>query len=114
MENSGKRILIVCDDESLRSTRALVLESAGYHVKTVSSDDKAMKLLETETFDLVLIGRDLTDVEKQIDQRLRERYADLRTLKIQIAGEVFSIWPSRTVDSLPIHVLAALAEMLGG
>lgn len=114
MENSSKKILIVCDDECLRSSRALVLESAGYNVKTVSSDDGAMKVLETETFDLVLIGRNLANVEKQLDQRLREKYADLKTLKIQIGGEVFSIYPSRTVDSLPIHVLAALAEMLGG
>jgi hypothetical protein len=107
-----KRILVVADDRPLRTTRVSLLESEGYRVESVESDDDAMTMLLTEAYDLVLLGRNSDLHKKGIDQRLREKYPHLLTLKI--VNEVdASIWPSRITDSEPKHVIVALHEMLG-
>lgn len=72
-----------------------------------------MALLEREQFDLILLGRKSKLPKKGIDQRLREKYPDLLTLKIEMRGQEKSIFPSRITDSAPHHVLTALTEMLG-
>jgi CheY-like chemotaxis protein len=107
-----KRILVVAHDSLLRATRVTLLERAGYSVESVITDDEAMKLLETERFDLILLGRKSQIPKTGLDQRLRERYPDLLTLKIQPGGDIVSLYPSRTTDALPQHVLSALKEML--
>ena len=53
----SKRILVVSHDTLLRSTRVAILERAGYSVISIATDDDAMELLETEQFDLLLVGR---------------------------------------------------------
>jgi DNA-binding NtrC family response regulator len=107
-----KRILVVSDDRPLRTSRVSLLESEGYRVESVESDDGAMTMLLTEAYDLVLLGRN-SDLHKEgIDQRLREKYPDLLTLKIVNEADA-SIWPSRITDSEPKHVIVALHEMLG-
>jgi DNA-binding NtrC family response regulator len=107
-----KRILIVAHDRPLRETRVLMLEKAGYTVRSVETDDEAMEVLEEEIFDLVLLGRKSRLPIKGLDQRLREKYPQLLTLKIEASGEIESIYPSRITDAAPEHVLIALKEML--
>jgi hypothetical protein len=51
--------------------------------------------------------------EKIIDQRIRERFPNLATLKIEIGGERHSAYPTRVTDAAPQHVIDALHEMLG-
>ena len=55
----SKLILVVSHDTLLRSTRVghFSLERAGYSVISIATDDDAMELLETEQFDLLLVGR---------------------------------------------------------
>jgi DNA-binding NtrC family response regulator len=109
-----KSILVVAHDRPLRETRVQLLKYEGYTVQAVKTDDEAMAVLETEQFDLILIGRRSQLPKRQIDQRLREKYPDLLILKIQSAGEIEqSIYPSRLTDSQPRHVVEALHEMLG-
>lgn len=107
-----KHILVVADDRPLRTTRVFLLESERYRVECVESDDEAMTMLLTKTYDLVLLGRNSELHKKGIDQRLREKYPHLLTLKIVNEADA-SIWPSRITDSQPEHVIAALHEMLG-
>jgi hypothetical protein len=108
-----KRILVVAHDRPLRETRVSLLESQGYRVESVETDDDAMALLETEHFDLVLLGRRSVLPKKGIDQRLRERFPNLATLKIETADERHSDSPTRVTNSAPKNVIAALHEMLG-
>jgi DNA-binding response OmpR family regulator len=105
-----KRILVVAHNRPLKGTRVSLLESEGYRVESVESDDAAMTLLETETFDLILLGRNSGMHKKFLDQRLREKYPQLPTLKV-VNHEETSIYPSRLTDSASEHV--ALREMLG-
>jgi DNA-binding NtrC family response regulator len=112
MTPTPKRILVVSHDTLLRSTRVAILERAGYSVMSVATDDDAMKLLETEQFDLVLIGRKSESARLALDQRLREKYPKLPVLKIQPRGDAVSDYSSRTTDALPEHVVDALKDML--
>jgi DNA-binding response OmpR family regulator len=78
--------LVVAHDRPLKETRVSLLESQGYSVDSVETDDDAMKLLETEDFDLVLLGHRSVLRKKGMDQRLRERSPNLATLKIEMSG----------------------------
>ena len=109
MSGTPKRILVVAQDASLRETRAMLLRSAGYTVEPVASDNDALKLLETDQFDLVLLGRD-SGASIGIDQRLQEKYPSLLTLKIDDLSR--SKYVSRMTDSMPDHVIDTLREML--
>ncbi len=86
----------------------MLLESASYSVISVSSDEDALRLLETENFDLILLGRN-THSAVALDKLLRAKYPTLLTLKID---GLESKYPSRITDAVPIHVLDALREML--
>jgi CheY-like chemotaxis protein len=108
-----KRILVVAHDQMLRTTSVSVLEKAGYTVSSTVTDDDAMRLLETAQFDLILLGRKSQIPKTGLDQRLREKYPNLLTLKIEPGGDIVSLFPTRTTDAMPQHVLCALKEMLG-
>ena len=109
MSGTRKRILVVTQDAPLRETRVMLLKAAGYTVTSVSSDDDALRLLEKDRFDLVLLGRS-SELSVGIDQRLREKHPLLLTLKIDDLDG--SEYPSRVTDSIPEHVIDALKEML--
>jgi DNA-binding NtrC family response regulator len=112
MSPSPKRILVVAHDQMLRMTRVSMLERAGYTVFSAVADDGAMGLLETAQFDLILLGRKSQIPKTGLDQRLREKYPNLLTLKIQSSGDIVSLYPSRTTNAVPEHVMNALKEML--
>ena len=48
------RVLVVDDHRQARESMADVLRQAGYHVQCVSSALEALKLLEHESFDVVI------------------------------------------------------------
>jgi DNA-binding NtrC family response regulator len=109
----SRRILVVCRDGALRMTRAELLSHAGYTVVSVATDDDAMARLMNEQFDLVLLGCDSAPSKVGLDQRIREKYPDLLTLKIVNLDVDTSVYASRLVDAEPGHVIAALRNMLG-
>jgi CheY-like chemotaxis protein len=113
MPSVPKSVLVVSDHEMLRVTRAALLKTGGYEVTAARTDNEAMALLETRTFDLVLIGgtRDLPIIE--IDERIRERYPKLLVLKIDEWDAAARGFADRETDSSPEHVLLALKQMLG-
>ncbi len=108
-----KRILVVAHYPPLKLSRIEMLDRAGYEVAAVESDDAAMTLLETEHFDLVLIGRKSQLTEKGLDQRLREKYPHLLILKIEAAGSRTSVYPTQIIDSQPKNLIDALKQLLG-
>jgi CheY-like chemotaxis protein len=107
---SDKTILVISDDSVLRSTRTLVLQSVGYSVKSVGSDDEALELLRVERFDLILVGDNYhVDGQPKAGQRIRDLYMGQKILKIQLGGGPSS---SFVVDSQPDHIVAAVARIL--
>ena len=74
-----KKILVVDDDENIRSLERTILEQQGFVVTTASGGDEALKLLASDSFDLLLLdimmpGRDGFEVCRQVktDPRTRE------------------------------------------
>ena len=107
-----KRILVVAHDKGLRDSRSALLLTAGYAVATATDGDSTLKLLETETFDLVLLGRNSLGVGKNIEERVREAHPNLLILKIlQVVDDSYQ-YPSRITGSLPHNVLSAIKVML--
>ncbi|MEK7754641.1 MAG: response regulator, partial [Acidobacteriota bacterium] len=51
---TGKRILVVDDEENLRRVTQLRLQQAGYDVATAADGNQALALLERNPRDLVL------------------------------------------------------------
>lgn len=113
MDSAPKHVLVVAHNLPLQGTRVTLLRRAGYQVSAAVTDDQAMEMIEEEQFDLVLLGRKSWSTIKGIDQRIREKYPNLLTLKIQAADEIESVYPSRITNALPEHVLTAIREMLG-
>lgn len=61
LKSSGQeRILIVEDNEQVRTMADLALRSAGYRVITANDGDEAWQLLESIRFDIDLLITDLT------------------------------------------------------
>ena len=52
--HKNARVLVVDDELSMRELLEIVLQNAGYDVSIAESPDKAIKLLESESFDAVL------------------------------------------------------------
>jgi DNA-binding response OmpR family regulator len=105
------RILLVAHDNSLRESRALVLRHAGHSVIDVASVGQAVAELRDGVFDLVVIGRNPMAGGGAIDRVLREAFPNLQILKVANAADE-EFYASRLVDASPIHILAAVKEMV--
>jgi hypothetical protein len=109
-----KRILVVSHDPVLRDSRSALLLSAGYAVSAAGRDEDAMALMETNSFDVVLIGRNSHWPKKGLDERVRALHPHQLIVKIAQAGEPRSSFCSRITDPVPANVLEAVREVLGG
>ncbi len=50
-----KKILVVDDEESIRTVVSFTLEQAGYHVETAANGDEALEKVYAQTPDLILL-----------------------------------------------------------
>ena len=57
------RIFVVDDEEALRTVLGSELEGEGYHVQMAGDGDEAIKILETNTFDLILLDIKMPTVD---------------------------------------------------
>ena len=70
---SFKKVLIIEDDIDLIEVEKMQLENAGYEAQSADSLDKALKILEKEKFDCILLDMNLhTDSGKDIILILKE------------------------------------------
>jgi DNA-binding NtrC family response regulator len=53
-QQSGKRLLFVDDEDSIRLTLPLVLQQRGFDVKVAASVAEAISKIQTQTFDVLL------------------------------------------------------------
>src|SRR5450755_3473904 len=51
---TGQRILLVDDNQSVRDTLSAVLQQSGFEVVTASNVNDALRLIGSETFDILL------------------------------------------------------------
>lgn len=57
------KILVVEDDEGIRSLLEMSLTKNGYHVETASDGGKAVEMVENATFDLILLDIMLPEID---------------------------------------------------
>lgn len=83
--NSGTRILIVDDDERIRTVLSLILREHGYIVETAKDGKEAIAKSNARFFSLVVIDVRLPDIEGiKLLSMLRETFP--KTRKIVITG----------------------------
>ena len=85
MTNTWHKILVVDDLSDWRKTLKGVLVDAGYDVQVADSSSSAVKLLETDRFDLAVL-----------DMRLDESDED-NTEGLDLATEIKQRWPTTKV-----------------
>ena len=106
---TGKRILVVEDDESLRRVTQFQLEQAGYQVSTASEGSKALALLEKVPQDLVITDLMMPGVSGlELLKRIRADYPETIVILVTAFGSVESAVEAMKVGAYdfitkPIH-----------
>jgi signal transduction histidine kinase/ActR/RegA family two-component response regulator len=107
---SAARILLVDDDEEVRSVAIATIEELGYEVVGLGSGEDALKVLGQERFDLLMTdiampgmnGVELAKRVRAMDQRLpilfSSGYADVQSFGENLSEEVVLKKPFRIAD----------------
>jgi ActR/RegA family two-component response regulator len=109
------RLISICDDDSLRYSREMVLRHAGYETVSVTSH-ASLEELTSEPFDIAIVCPSIVaDRAFRIVQRLRDRNPDIRVLRIQSypSEPNYSFGPEYTVPGRPTALLRAVAALRG-
>lgn len=88
-EHTSKRILIVDDDQVVRTCAAQILAHHGFFVRTAPDAETALKILGVERFDLLLADLRLPDLDGiQLIREAHRRRLGLRSLVISGHGTI--------------------------
>lgn len=75
-----QRILVIDDEQDIRSLLTLILESAGYAVQQARSGKEGLTLLERETADLVLLDIMMPEMDGwEVCRQIKNRPATRNT-----------------------------------
>jgi len=108
------RILSISPSEVLRTTRQLVLERAGYQVRSVDNPAEDHSFTKEDKFDLAIIGHSFRGEDKRkIARVINKHFPGLPILELcfhspEIPGADFILSDS------PDELLTAIREILGG
>ncbi len=83
--DKSARILVVDDDETIRTTMKAILEDEGYIVDTASSGEEAIQLTMKKTYNVALLDIRLPDMEGvELLKLMRDSVP--RTRKVMVTG----------------------------
>ena len=84
-----KKVLIVDDEESIRSMIAVLLQKEGYQVSSASDGSEALDLLGEQAFDLVLSDIRMPGMDGlELLDRVRSLYPDITVIMMSAFGTV--------------------------
>ena len=110
---SNKRILAYGEDALVISTRAMILQRAGYDVVHSTRAADLPPLLHGIVFDMLLIGDSLRTGENvHLAQRLREEFPTLAIAMVQDEKEERDPWSTAFVNSNPEQMLDSIRLLL--
>jgi len=110
---SIKRILAYGEDAHVISTRAMILQRAGYDVAHTTRADELVPLLRGIFFDMLLIGDSLRTLQNvRLVQRLREQFPTLAIVMVQDEKDERDPWSTAFVSSGPEHIVNAVRSFL--
>lgn len=108
-----KRILAYGEDVHVISTRAMILQRAGYDVAHTTRADELVPLLRGISFDMLLIGDSLRTLENvRLVQCLREQFPALNIVMIQDEKDERDSWSTGFVSSGPEQLVNAVGLLL--
>ncbi|WP_321476605.1 sigma-54 dependent transcriptional regulator [uncultured Paludibaculum sp.] len=88
---TGKRILIVDDEESLRRVTQLRLQQAGYEATTAADGDEALAILQRHPQDLVLTDLRMPGLSGlELLQRVKQDYPEIIVIVVTAFGTIES------------------------
>ena len=106
---NSKRILAYGEDALVISTRAMILQRAGYDVAHTTRIIDVLPLLRGISFDLLLIGDSIrTPQNVQLAQSVREQFPALVIAMVQDEKEDRDPWSTAFISSNPEQMLASL------
>ncbi len=77
------RVLVVDDEEALRTVLSGELMSEGYEVRSAGDGDEAIATLEKERFDLVLLDIKMPRVTGfEVLKHIKEKYSDTKVVML--------------------------------
>ena len=105
----SRRILAYGEDTLVISTRAMILNRAGYEVTYTTRAAEISQLLRGVFFDMLLIGDSLRTPENvRLVKRLREQFAQLPIVMVQDEKEDHDSWSTAFVSSNPEQMLNSI------
>jgi PleD family two-component response regulator len=110
---AASRILAYGEDRLVISTRAMILQRAGYDVVQITNATHLLPILEGIVFDLIVVGDSVRHHRNvRVAQKLRERFPGLLILMVQDETDERDRWPSAFVSSTPELLLNAIESLL--
>ena len=110
-----KRILAYGEDAHVISTRAMILQRAGYDVAHTTRADELVPLLRGIPFDMLLMGDSLRTLQNvRLVQRLRELFPNLTIVMVQDENDERDPWSTAFVSSGPEQLVSAVGVFLDG
>ena len=78
-----KKILVVDDEDSLRTVLSSELAGEGYEVETAADGDEAMEVVQAKTFDLVLLDIKMPKVDGfEVLKFLKSKYPNIKVIML--------------------------------
>jgi CheY-like chemotaxis protein len=108
------RVLVVDDDEAVRSTLKMVLETNGYEVCTAASATEARHVLPLERFDVVLtdMSMESEDSGYEVVRMAREQAYSPTTIILTAFPLLAREWRQAGADAV-LHKPTPTTEILG-
>jgi len=107
-----RRILAYGEDPFVISTRAMILQRAGYEVVHTTRSSDLVPLLHGIAFDMLLLGDSLRTYENVLlVERLREQFPKLIILMVQDEKEDRDRWSTAFVSSNPEQMLSVIGTV---
>jgi len=112
--SQSARILIVDDQATIRLTLGTLLQRAGYEVTAAENGPEAIKLLEHQRFDLMLVDLKMPEMDgMQVVAAARQRQADLAiivltghgSLETAVEGLHLGVFDYLLKTAEPVHVI---------
>jgi DNA-binding response OmpR family regulator len=106
------RILLASGEESLRRTRQLILEQAGYEVVSALGVAAALRQCADSTFDLLVIGHSIPDEHKRtlVDTFRRSTTAPIVCITPSSGCPVKGV--DSHIETLPEFLVAAVHDFI--
>ncbi|MFL6439581.1 MAG: hypothetical protein ACJ71Q_18560 [Terriglobales bacterium] len=110
---NSKRILAYGEDALVISTRAMILQRAGYDVAHTTRIIDVLPLLRGISFDLLLIGDSIRTPENvRLVQSVREQFPAILIAMVQDEKEDRDPWSTAFVSSNPEQMLTSVHLLL--